>query len=131
MKYTIAIALCIMILTGCVRYHSERIRDGKTSITIKESDHQYRMDAKFSRSKTAQVARMIDEALDDNGSLDTHDLNGNITLDDDTKLYIRLRSGRLKIRFNKDANSETAYDRIKELGDKIKITIHSNQVQLQ
>ncbi len=69
MKYAVAIAICVMILTGCVRYHSERIREGSTSITVKESDHQYRMDAKFSRSKTSQVASIIDQELDHNASL--------------------------------------------------------------
>ena len=131
MKYTVAIAICIMVLTGCVRYHSERIHDGKTTITVKESDHQFRMDAKFSRSKTRQVARVIDQALDSNSSLNTDDLDGTISLEDDTRVYVRLRSGRLRIRFDKDVNSETAYDRIKELSEKIKVTIHSSQVQLQ
>ncbi|TDO26467.1 hypothetical protein BC659_1773 [Sediminibacterium goheungense] len=131
MKYALAIAICIMILTGCVRYHSERIREGRTSITIKESDHQYRMDAKFSRSKTSQVASIIDQELDRNSSLDPEDLDGTITLEDDSKVYVKLRSGRLKIRFDKDDNSETAYDRIKDLGDKIKATIHNSQAQLQ
>ena len=131
MKYTVAIAICIMVLTGCIRYNTERIREGKTSITVKESDHQFRIDAKFSRSKTKQVARVIDQTLDANSELDAGDLNGTISLQDDSRVYVRLRSGRLKIRFDKDANSETAYDRIKDLSDKIKATIHSSQVQLQ
>ncbi len=131
MKYAVAIAICVMILTGCVRYHSERIREGSTSITVKESDHQYRMDAKFSRSKTSQVASIIDQELDHNASLDPEEFDGDIVLEDDSKVYVKLRSGRLKIRFDKDDNSETAYERIKDLGDKIKATIHPSQAQLQ
>jgi len=86
MKYMVAIAICIMILTGCERFHTERIREGKISITVKESDHRYRVDAKFSRSKTAEVARIIDQMLDTNNSLERSDLNGNISLEDDSRL---------------------------------------------
>lgn len=131
MKYTVAIAICIMLLTGCVRYHSERIREGNISITVKESDHRYRVDAKFNRSKTREVARVIDQILDDNNSLETKDLNGTISLEDDSRVYVRLRSGRLRIRFDKDENSETAYERIRDLTDRIKATIHNSQAQLQ
>lgn len=131
MKYTIAIAICVMLLTGCVRYHSERIREGNISLTVKESDHRYRLDAKFSRSKTKEVARVIDQILDSNNSLETDDLDGTISLQDDSRVYVRLRSGRLKIRFDKDENSETAYDRIKDITDKIKATIYTSQAKLQ
>ena len=131
MKYTVAIAISIMLLTGCVRYHSERIREGNISITVNESDRRYRVDAKFSRSKTKEVARVIDQMLDANNTLETDDLDGTISLEDDSRVYVRLRSGRLKIRFDKDENSETAYDRIRDLTDKIKATIHTSQAQLQ
>lgn len=131
MKYTVAIAICVMLLTGCVRYHSERIREGNISLTVKESDHRYRLDAKFSRSKTKEVARVIDQILDSNNSLETDDLDGTISLQDDSRVYVRLRSGRLKIRFDKDENSETAYDRIKDITDKIKATIYTSQAKLQ
>lgn len=131
MKYTIAIAICVMLLTGCVRYHSKRIREGNISLTVKESDHRYRLDAKFSRSKTKEVARVIDQILDSNNSLETDDLDGTISLQDDSRVYVRLRSGRLKIRFDKDENSETAYDRIKDITDKIKATIYTSQAKLQ
>gem|GEM_PF-840196 len=131
MKYTVAIAICIMLLTGCVRYHSERIREGNISITVRESDDLYKVDAKFSRSKTAQVARVIDQMLDGNNSLESRDLNGTISLEDDSRIYVRLRSGRLRIRFDKEENSETAYERVRDLTDKIKATIHSSQAQLQ
>lgn len=131
MKYTVAIAICIMLLTGCVRYHSERIKEGNISITVKESDSRYRVDAKFSRSKTREVARVIDQMLDANNTLETDDLDGTISLEDDSRVYVRLRSGRLKIRFDKDENSETAYERVRDLTDKIKATIHTSQAQLQ
>jgi hypothetical protein len=131
MKYTVAVAICIMLLTGCVRYHSERIREGNISITVKESDRRYRVDAKFSRAKTKEVARVIDQMLDANNTLETDDLDGTISLEDDSRVYVRLRSGRLRIRFDKDENSETAYDRVRDLTDKIKATIHTSQAQLQ
>lgn len=70
MKYTVAIAICIMVLTGCADYHTESIRDGRTSITVKESDHKYRIDVRFNGSKASELAGIIDEELDSSGSID-------------------------------------------------------------
>ena len=90
MKYTVAIAICIMLLTGCIRYNSEYT----------------------------------------NNELEPRDLQGTISLEDDTRVYVKLRSGRLKIRFNKDENSETAFERMKDLTDKLKATLYNSEAQL-
>ncbi len=129
LKYTVVIAICMMVLTGCDGYHTERIRDGRTYVTIKESDHKYRIDAGFNRSKTRELARIIDEELDSSESIDAENLNGTIFPDDEMKIYIRLRPGRLRIRFDKNENDATAYTKIKHLEDKIKATLHPDQVE--
>lgn len=130
MKYTVAIAICIMLLTGCIRYNSEYTNNGRTSFKVHDSRHIYRIEASFNRSKTSQIARAIDDLLDTNNELEPRDLQGTISLEDDTRVYVKLRSGRLKIRFNKDENSETAFERMKELTDKLKATLYNSEAQL-
>lgn len=129
MKYAVAISICVMLLAGCVRYHSERVRQGSTSVTIKETDDHYKLDAKFRRSNTDEVETVINQVLERN-MMNDDDFDGTITLEDESRLYVRLRSGRLRIRFDKDENSEASYERVKRLGETIKIAITSNQVQL-
>lgn len=129
MKYAVAISICVMLLAGCVRYHSERVRHGSTSVTIRETDDHYKLDAKFRRSSTDEVERAINQALVENKFSDA-DFNGTITLEDESRVYVRLRSGRLRIRFDKDENSEASYERVKRLGDNIKVVITPSQAQL-
>ena len=128
MKYVVAICLFIMLLSGCVRYETDRVRHGRVSITVKESDHQFRIDAKFKRSQTDQVARIIKEELDRDIS-DENIHATTFTIREDDKLFVRLRKGRLKIRFDKDENDEEAYNRVKRLADQIKLIIASEQAQ--
>lgn len=128
MKYVVAICLFIMLLSGCIHYETDRVRHGRVSITVKESDHQLRIDAKFKRSQTDQVARIVKEALDRNASYEN--IHATIfTIRDDDKLFVRLRKGHLKIRLDKDENDEVTYNRIRRLADQIKIVMTSEQAQ--
>jgi hypothetical protein len=128
MKYVVAICLFIMLLSGYIRYETDRVRHGRVSVTVKESDHQLRIDAKFKRSQTDQVARIIKDALDGNAS-DENMHATTFTIRDDDKLFVRLRKGRLKIRLDKDENDEVTYNRVRRLADQIKIIITSEQAQ--
>lgn len=128
MKYVVAICLFIMLLSGCIRYETDRVRHGRISVTVKESDHHLRIDAKFKRSQTYQVARIIKEELDHNTS-DEKLHTATFTIHDDDKLFVRLRKGRLKIRLYKDENDEVTYNRVKRLADQIKIVMTSDQAQ--
>ena len=128
MKYVVAICLFIMLLSGCIRYETDRVRHGRVSVTVKESDHQLRIDARFKRSQTGEVARIIKEELNRNTS-DENIHATTFTIRDEDKLFVRLRKGHLKIRFDKDENDEEAYNRVRRLADQIKIIITSEQAQ--
>lgn len=124
-KYVVAICIFIMLLSGCIHYETDRVRKGRVSVTVKESDHQFRLDAKFKRSQTDAVAQIIQEELD-GSSYDTENhRSSTFTIRDDDKLYVRLRKGRLRIRFDKDQNDEMAYERVKRLADHIKVSLTS------
>lgn len=127
MKYVIAIAVCFMLLAGCIRYHSEKNWHGNASLIVKESDDHYKLDARFKHSVTGTIERIIDTELYSNaGYYEGNEMNGFITLKDDSKIYLKLRSGRLKIRLNKEESSEAAYERIKQISEQIKLVITSN-----
>ncbi len=126
MKYVVAICIFIMLLSGCIHYQTDRVRHGRLSVTMKESDSQFRLDAKFKRSQTDDVARIIRQYLGRIVS-DEENLSATFTIRDDDKLFVRLRKGRLKIRFDKDENDEAAYERVKKLADHMKAMVTSEQ----
>lgn len=126
MKYVVAICIFIMLLSGCIHYQTDRVRHGRLSVTMKESDSQFRLDAKFKRSQTDDVARIIRQDLGRIVS-DEENLSATFTIRDDDKLFVRLRKGRLKIRFDKDENDEAAYERVKKLADHMKAMVTSEQ----
>lgn len=126
MKYVVAICIFIMLLTGCIHYETDRVRHGRVSITVKESDHQLRLDARFKRSQTDDVANIIKKELDGIDAVEEN-VSTTFTIRDDDKLFVRLRKGRLKIRFDKDENDEASYQRVKRLADHIKIAVTSEQ----
>lgn len=128
MKYVVAICLFIMLLSGCIRYETDRVRHGRISVTVKESDHQLRVDARFRRSQTDEVARIIKDELDE-ALYNEDNRSTTFTIRDDDKLFVRLKKGRLKIRFDKDENDQAAYDRVKRIADQVKIILTSDQVQ--
>ncbi|MBL0883076.1 MAG: hypothetical protein IBJ16_06995 [Chitinophagaceae bacterium] len=128
MKYVVAICLFIMLLSGCIHYETDRVRHGRVSITVKESDRQLRVDARFKRSQTDDVARIIKEELD-GSSYNENNHSTTLTIRDDDKLFLRLKKGRLKIRFDKDENDQVAYDRVKRIADQVKIILTSDQAQ--
>lgn len=126
MKYVVAICIFIMLLSGCIHYQTDRVRHGRLSVTMKESDSQFRLDAKFKRSQTDDVARIIRQDLGRIVS-DEENLSATFTIRDNDKLFVRLRKGRLKIRFDKDENDEAAYERVKKLADHMKAMVTSEQ----
>lgn len=126
MKYVVAICIFIMLLSGCIHYQTDRVRHGRLSVTMKESDSQFRLDAKFKHSQTDDVARIIRQDLGRIVS-DEENLSATFTIRDDDKLFVRLRKGRLKIRFDKDENDEAAYERVKKLADHMKAMVTSEQ----
>ena len=128
MKYVVAICLFIMLLSGCIRYETDRVRHGRVSITVKESDHQLRVDARFKRSQTDDIARIIKDELE-GASYNEDNRSTTFTIRNDDKLLVRLKKGRLKIRLDKDENDEVTYNRVRRLADHIKIIVTSEQAQ--
>ena len=78
------------------------------------------MTAKFNPDKTSRVDRYLDKELSGGSNVfeDTR-LDGDITLDNKTTFYIKKSPGYLKIKFDKEKNSDEAYAKVKSVLDRI------------
>jgi len=113
--------LLITVLSSC--HDDSYYRDGNISISVQEDDEEYRMNAKYDEDKTMAVDDYIKTCTGSAGRY-RYDGHGNfdatLTLDDNSRVYIKSREGRLKIKFNKEENSEEAYEKIRDMCDGIK-----------
>lgn len=102
------------------------------SIYINDDEDVYQLSARFDESKTVaiekylrQCTKSIDGSFKYNGN--NHDyINANLILDDDTRVFVKSHYGRLKIKFNKEENSEAAYERVKDMCEGIKELLAKN-----
>jgi len=109
-----AFAICATIIS--CRFPGEN-----TSISYSEESHYYEMKAKFSESKTAEVDRWLDDklAIGDMSFAKT-EIDGDITLDDQSTFYIKKSPGYLFIKLDRDKNSDEVYYKIKSVCEGIK-----------
>jgi xanthine dehydrogenase molybdopterin-binding subunit B len=109
----------------CMTVISCRLHDNNLSISYHNSDHYYSMKAKFSKSKTRDVEAYIDKKIGSksNMSFANRRIDGTVSLDDQTKFYMEKSPGILKIKLDKDQNSEEAYYMIKSMCEGIKSVV--------
>ena len=112
--------VCITVIS-CM--HND---NGNINITLSESDQYYSMSARFSKSKTRNVEEYMDRRIGtrSNMSFVNSRINGKLALDDHTTFYIRKYPGLIKIKLDKDENSNEAYHRIKAMCEGIKKVIN-------
>jgi len=119
--------LLVTVLSSC--HDDSYYRDGNVSISVQEDDEEYRMNAKYDEDKTMAVDNYIKSCTGSDGHY-RYGGHGNfdatLTLDDNSRVYIKSREGRLKIKFNKEENSEEAYERIRDMCDGIKEILANN-----
>jgi hypothetical protein len=113
-------ALCnLFMLCFCL---SCRLGHHNISIHISDSEHYYKMYARYDENRT----RNLDEFMDDkigrrsNMSFVNSRIDGKLALDDHTTFYIKKYPGYLEIKLDKDENSNEAYHRIKSMCEGIK-----------
>ena len=99
------------------------------SVSVQEDDEEYRLNAKYDEDKTMAVDNYIKSCTGSDGHY-RYGGHGNfdatLTLDDNSRVYIKSREGRLKIKFNKEENSEEAYEKIKDMCEGIKEILAEN-----
>jgi hypothetical protein len=114
------IAGCIFFLcvfSSCFNYNSNDL-----SISVNDNDEEYQLTARFDERKTRAVENYIKECTATSSIFK----RTGVTLDDNTKIYIKSQEGRLKIELNKNENSEESYERIKDMCEGIKELLTEN-----
>jgi len=96
-------------------------------ISYTNSDQYYSMKAYFSKKKMRDVEEYLDRRIGSRSNMSFRNtrMDGTVSLDDDTKFYIKKAPGVLKIKLDKDENSNEAYHRIKDMCEGIKSVVTS------
>jgi hypothetical protein len=107
---------CTIIVTGCIHGSDD------TSLSFNDSDHYFFMKAYFSKNKTRDVERYLDKRIGrrNNMFFVNSEIDGKLALDDHTTFYIKKSDGILKIKLDKNENSEEACERIRSMCEGIK-----------
>jgi hypothetical protein len=88
--------------------------DGSINIKHSEYDHYYEMTAKFNPDKTAAVERWLNKELATGDmSFAKTEIDGNITMDDNSAFYMKKSPGFLNIKLDKEKNSDAIYRKIR------------------
>ncbi len=119
MKTYLVVAVTGFILMGLVSCFHHR---NDVSITISDNADEYEMDALYNKRKTHAVRIYLNERLLDKktGLYKKNVDSEEITLDDNTKLYLDAYPGSLRIKIDKDENSPGSYEKIKQACEEIK-----------
>ncbi len=107
---------CITVACSCLHHN------GNIDISYKDSGEYYSMDAYFSKEKTRDVEKYMDERIGRRSHMSfvNSRIDGTIALDDHTRFYIKKYPGRLTIKLDKDENSNESYREIKSMCQGIK-----------
>ena len=110
------VAILFYALSLCLAIISCGFPDGSISIKHSQYSHYYEMSAKFNPDKTTEVDKWLDKELSagDMSFVNTR-MDGDITLDDNTRFYIKKSPGYLHIKFDKEKNSDEAFFKIKSV----------------
>jgi hypothetical protein len=121
-KFFIA-AAGIILLSGLSACHVHRGNDHNLSVSVKESDDEYQFSASFDEDRTRKVQNFISSYTKGKAAFrrgSNVEIDVPTTLDDNGQVYIRCHAGRIKIKFDRDDNSELAYQHAKEMCEGIK-----------
>ena len=123
----VAVALFLgTVLSSCWhdRYHYDR---DNISISVQEDEEEFRMNARYDEDKTMAVDNYIKSCMGSDCRYNGHgNFDATLILDDNSRVYSRSREGRLKIKFNKEENSEEAYEKIRDMCEGIKELLAEN-----
>ncbi len=109
MKKLVVILFAFIFLYSC--RHNER----NISISYRDKEEFYSMDARFSKSKTRRAERYLNEIIgrENNISFFNTRTDAVLTLDNGTKFYLKKNPGHIFIKINKGENSGEAVHEMK------------------
>ena len=109
-------AILSFVISVCLTIVSCDLPGGSISIKHSEYDHYYEMTAKFNPDRTAAVERWLNkEMATGDVSFTNTEIDGNITLDNNSTFYMKKSPGFLNIKLDKEKNSEAVYRQIRSV----------------
>ena len=119
-KNSLVLACNLFVL--CFSLSCSQFNDHDINIQVNDSDHYYKIVAHFSKNKTRNIERYMDDKIGraSNMSFINTRINGELALDDHTVFYIKKYPGFVEIKLDKDKNSDEAYYTMKSMGEGIK-----------
>ena len=107
-------AIFFFALSLCIGVISCGFPDGSISIKHSQYSHYYEMTAKFNPDRTAAVEKWLDKELPAGDmSFTNTEIDGNITLDNQARFYMKKSPGFLNIKLDKEKNSDAIYRKIR------------------
>ena len=123
-KIILALLIGVMMVIGFGLYVAYKIASNTDiSINVNDTEDQYQVEASYGRNQSRKVLSYIDAQLSKSKQFRHARMDGDVELDDHTKLYIRTKPGRLVIKVNKRENDSASIERIKNLTEGIKIRL--------
>ena len=123
-KIILALLIGVMMVIGFGLYVAYKIASNTDiSINVNDTEDQYQVEASYGRNQSRKVLSYIDAQLSKSKQFRHARMDGDVELDDHTKLYIRTKPGRLVIKVNKSENDSASIERIKNLTEGIKIRL--------
>lgn len=126
MKKYFSIGLLSLIiiagLSSCFHHHD-------ISISISDDEDEYEMDALYNRSQEHKVQVYLNEHLlnKSSKSFKKHkNRSEEITLDDNTTVYIKSYPGELRIKIDKYRNSEESCENVRQICEDLKDILADN-----
>jgi hypothetical protein len=128
-KLFLALVLCTLFIAGffmVILHKMYRQHENNITIQVNESDDQYRFFASFSRFKSRAIQNYIDAQLNTNHLFRNAKIDADVTLPDHTSIYVKSFPGILEIKLDKEKNDMVSYNKIKALGEQLKIRLAGN-----
>lgn len=123
MKKLLILATGVVIMlsfSSCFHHHNDM------SVRIAEDEEEFEMDASYPRHKTHDVEVYLNDHLL-GGNVSIRNRRGEeIILDDDTRLNLRSRAGRLHISFDKTENPEASCEKIRIVCEDLQDILEDN-----
>ncbi|MEI7629399.1 MAG: hypothetical protein WCJ80_14250 [Bacteroidota bacterium] len=126
-KIILVFLIGIMVIIGFGVFVAFKIASNTNiSINVNDNDEEYQVEASYGRAQSRRVLSYIDAQLSKSKQFRHARMDGDVELDDHTKLYIKTMPGRLIIKVNKNDNDSAGVERIRELTEGIKVRLTEN-----
>lgn len=114
--------LCIVATVWALSSCSHKHNNGNISLSVSESGQYYKLSASFDEDRTFFLEEYMNRTLGNGNNISFKHtvMDADITLDNGTTFYIKKDPGRLKIKFNKNANSIGSYKKMKHFTEGLK-----------